>query len=134
MSITDFLKKVNEILKKSSDYTSEILKFLKEFYGETPKVYEIMANYNQDIVLAQFIKNQSIIKENKSKLPLKIKELIALSAAVALGCQYCQEVHMKAALQVGATKDQIFETIIISSMIAESSKMAVSLRELEKIK
>ncbi|NVM04043.1 MAG: carboxymuconolactone decarboxylase family protein [Candidatus Helarchaeota archaeon] len=134
MSITDFLKNVNAILKKSSEYTPEILKFLKEFYGETPKVYEIMAKYNQDVVLAQFIKNQSIIKENKSKLPLKMKELIALSAAVALGCEYCQEVHMKAALQVGATKDQIFETILISSMIAESSKMAVSLRELEKIK
>ncbi|MFX1453492.1 MAG: carboxymuconolactone decarboxylase family protein [Promethearchaeota archaeon] len=134
MSITDFLKNIDEILKKSSDYTPEILKFLNEFYGETPKVYDIIASHNQDIVLTQFIKNQSVIKETKSKLPLKIKELIALSAAVALGCSYCQEVHMKAALQVGATKDQVFETILISSMIAESSKLAVGLRELEKIK
>ncbi len=134
MSISDFFKKMNEILNNSSEYSSEILKFLKEFYGLTPKIYEIMANYNDEMILTQFMKNQSVIKENKSRLKLKIKELIALSAAVALGCKYCQEVHMKTALQAGATKDQIFETILISSMIAESSKMAIGLRELEKLK
>ena len=120
-------------MKKSTEYSPEILKFLKEFYGEVPKIYNIMAIYNREMILTNFIKNQGVIKENKSKLPLKVKELIALAAAVALGCKYCQEVHMKGALELGATKYQIFETILISGMIAETSTLAVGLRTLENL-
>ena len=134
MSNTNLFKDINNILKNSSEYSAEIIKFLKDFYGEVPKIYEVMKSHNNESVITQFIKNQSVLKENKSKLPLKVKELIALSAAVALGCIYCQDVHMKAALQLGATKAQIFETILISAMITESSKLAIGLREFEKIK
>ena len=134
MSKTNFFQDLNKILKKSSEYSPEILKILKQLYGEIPKIYDILSNQNSEMVIAQFIKNQSITKENKSKPPLKIKELIALSAAVALKCEYCQQVHIKAALELGATKDQVFETILISGMIAESSTLAVGLREFEKIK
>ncbi len=135
MSKTSIFKEISEFLMKSSKYSSEILKFLKDFYGKIPKVYEILANNDRDVqVLTQFVKNQSIIKEKKSGLPLKTKELIAIAAAVALGCNYCQEVHMKAALELGVTKDQIIETILISAMMAESSKLAVSMREFEKLK
>jgi len=131
---SNFFQDLNRILKKTPEYSIEILDFLKNFYGEVPKIYEIMKDYNQEVIVTQFIKNQSIFKERKSKLTLKIKELIALSAAVALGCKHCQEVHMNAALQAGATKEQIFETILISALIAESSTLAVSLRELKKLK
>ncbi|MHA1377241.1 MAG: carboxymuconolactone decarboxylase family protein [Candidatus Helarchaeota archaeon] len=134
MSKTDFFKNLNTLLKKSPEYSTEILKFLKDFYGDVPAIYKIMENHNPEMVVTQFIKNQSITKETNSKLPLKTKELIALSAAVALGCKYCQRVHMKAAIELGATKEQIFETILISGMVAETSTLAVSLRELKELK
>lgn len=41
------------------------------------------------MILTHFVKNQSIIKEDRSKLSLKIKELIALAVAVALRCEFC---------------------------------------------
>jgi len=134
LSKTDFFKNLNTLLKKSPEYSTEILKFLKDFYGDVPAIYKIMENHNPEMVVTQFIKNQSITKETNSKLPLKTKELIALSAAVALGCKYCQRVHMKAAIELGATKEQIFETILISGMVAETSTLAVSLRELKELK
>ncbi|MDR3494842.1 MAG: carboxymuconolactone decarboxylase family protein [Ancalomicrobiaceae bacterium] len=41
----------------------------------------------------------------------KTKELIALAIGVAVHCDDCIAFHVKAALQLGATKDEITETL-----------------------
>ncbi|MDR3372470.1 MAG: carboxymuconolactone decarboxylase family protein [Ancalomicrobiaceae bacterium] len=41
----------------------------------------------------------------------KTKELIALAIGVAVRCDDCIAFHVKAALQQGATKDEILETL-----------------------
>jgi AhpD family alkylhydroperoxidase len=44
-------------------------------------------------------------------LDVKTKELIALGIAVAVRCDDCIAFHVKAALERGATKDEVTETL-----------------------
>ena len=49
-----------------------------------------------------------------SVLDRKTKELIAIAASLAAKCQGCLEGHIKKALKVGATRDEISESIAIA--------------------
>ena len=44
-------------------------------------------------------------------LEKKYKELIAVGISVVIDCESCLEWHIREALETGATKDQILETI-----------------------
>jgi AhpD family alkylhydroperoxidase len=44
-------------------------------------------------------------------LEKKYKELIAIGISVAIDCESCLEWHIREALEAGAAKDQILETI-----------------------
>jgi AhpD family alkylhydroperoxidase len=47
-------------------------------------------------------------------LDAKTKELIALAIGVAVRCDDCIAFHVKAALQLGATREEIIETLAMS--------------------
>jgi AhpD family alkylhydroperoxidase len=47
-------------------------------------------------------------------LTAKQKELIALGIAIAIRCEGCIACHVKAALETGATQEEIVETIGVS--------------------
>ena len=49
-----------------------------------------------------------------SVLDRKTKELVAISASLAAKCQGCLEGHIKKALKLGATREEISETIAIA--------------------
>jgi len=49
-----------------------------------------------------------------SVLDRKTKELIAIAASLATHCNGCLEGHIKKALKVGATKEELSETIAIT--------------------
>jgi len=49
-----------------------------------------------------------------STLDRKTKELIAISASLISKCQGCLEGHIKKAIKLGATKQEISETIAIA--------------------
>ena len=49
-----------------------------------------------------------------SVLDRKTKELIAIAASIASHCNGCLEGHIKKALKVGATKEELSETIAIT--------------------
>ena len=44
----------------------------------------------------------------------KNKELIALAVALTTQCTYCLEVHRKAAVEAGATEEELAETTFIA--------------------
>ncbi|MCK9326980.1 MAG: carboxymuconolactone decarboxylase family protein [Bacteroidales bacterium] len=49
--------------------------------------------------------------EADNVLSKKVKELLALSIAIAIRCEGCIACHVKAALEAGATQEEIVETI-----------------------
>ena len=56
-----------------------------------------------------------------SALDRKTKELVAIAASLACRCQGCLDGHIKKALKVGATKEELSETIAITMGVAAAS-------------
>src|SRR2546430_5846511 len=56
-----------------------------------------------------------------STLDRKTKELIAIAASLATQCKGCLEGHIKKALNYGATKEEISETIAITMGVSVAS-------------
>ena len=56
-----------------------------------------------------------------SALDRKTKELVAIAASLASHCKGCLEGHIKKALKVGATKEELSETIAITMGVAAAS-------------
>jgi AhpD family alkylhydroperoxidase len=51
-------------------------------------------------------------------LSAKVKELMALAISIAVGCEGCIAYHTYDAIQVGATRPELLETISVGVMMA----------------
>lgn len=65
---------------------------------------------------AAFMKLNSLSMQD-GKIPSKYKELMALSIAIAVKCEWCITYHVNNAFKSGATKDEIMETVGIAVMM-----------------
>jgi len=52
----------------------------------------------------------------------KMKELIAVGAAVTSGCVPCLDFHCKKSLMLGATRDEIKEAVEVGRMVRRGAK------------
>lgn len=68
------------------------------FYSKKSKVYQSFVNMEQNTY-------------KDGKLSKKHKELIAIGISVVINCESCMEWHIKQALNDGATKDEIIESV-----------------------
>ncbi len=80
------------------EWTQELSADLKTLRGGAPEVMKAFSS------LAL-----SALKPNA--LDGKTKELIALAIGIAVHCDDCIAFHVKAALQLGATREEILETL-----------------------
>ncbi len=80
------------------EWTKELSADLKNLRGGAP---EVMKAFSQLAMAASAPK----------VLDAKTKELIALAIGIAVRCDDCIAFHVKAAIQQGATKDEILETL-----------------------
>ncbi len=60
-------------------------------------------------------------KSKPDGLDRKTKELIAISAALALGCKNCLEGHIKKAIEFGATRRELAETLALAVGVGAAS-------------
>jgi AhpD family alkylhydroperoxidase len=54
--------------------------------------------------------------EEKGALDTKTKELVSVALAVATQCRWCIAVHTNAALDAGATRDQVMEACFVACL------------------
>ncbi|MCK9151938.1 carboxymuconolactone decarboxylase family protein [Methanobacterium alcaliphilum] len=118
-------EKNNEII------VSEILDNIKEYFGFVPKIFQVLSE-NPSALKAYYLKFEAIIKNN-SLDPLTM-ELVAVGAASALGAEHCLSTHLKVARELGANDNQLLNTILMGTMIAETDALASSLRVYESFK
>jgi AhpD family alkylhydroperoxidase len=78
--------------------TKELTALLRNLRGGTPEVMKAFAGIAQAATLSK-------------ALDAKTKELIALGIAVAVRCDDCIAFHAKAAVEQGASKDEVSETL-----------------------
>jgi len=60
----------------------------------------------------------------KGSLDKKTRELLMLSLASVFRCPHCTETHIKAALDVGATKAEITEALLIAAVEGAGTQLA----------
>lgn len=63
----------------------------------------------------------------------KIQELISIAASLVAKCEGCLDGHMKKALELGATKEEISETICIAAAINAAAMVDLSDRTAERL-
>ncbi len=80
------------------DYMKSLAPQLKELRGGAP---DVMKGFS---AIAQ-----AALKANA--LDVKTKELIATAIGVAIRCDACIAYHVKAALEAGATREEMMETL-----------------------
>ena len=66
-------------------------------------------------------------------LDLKTKELIAIGCSLVAKCEGCLEGHIKKALEVGATKQEISDAIVVAVGIAAAGIVDMSDRAAIKL-
>lgn len=130
MSLGDRIRKfLGDDARKLVD---DILKSMKEEYGDIPYIAKSMGKRRPEAFIFNALQTMFIMKQPKAVSP-KIAELLAIAAATAIGCEHCIDFHIKAAMQqFEASPDEIFDAIMIASLISQSSKLAVGLRKLDK--
>ena len=64
-------------------------------------------------------------------LPAKLKQLIAVAVAHVTQCPYCIRGHTKAALQAGATREEIMEAIWVAAEMRAGGAYAHSILALD---
>jgi AhpD family alkylhydroperoxidase len=67
-------------------------------------------------------------------LGAKTRELIALAVAVTVQCDGCIVVHTEAALQNGATEEEILEALSVAVTVKAGSALIYSTRALDAVK
>lgn len=81
-----------------SGMTKELTATLREMRSGAPEVMKAFSSIAQAALQAK-------------ALDTKTKELIALAIGVATRCDDCIAFHAKAAVEQGATRDEVFETL-----------------------
>ena len=85
-------------MKNWPEMTSELTALLRNLRGGAPDVMKAFAGIAQAATVSK-------------ALDAKTKELIALGVAVAVRCDDCIAFHVKAAVEKGATRDEVSETL-----------------------
>lgn len=88
---------------------------MSNFQEQAQNVYDFIGTLSKENpkVAEGFVTMHKAAGEDKV-LTAKQKELIALGIAIAIRCEGCIACHVKAALDTGATQEEIVETIGVS--------------------
>ncbi|MCQ2056347.1 MAG: carboxymuconolactone decarboxylase family protein [archaeon] len=107
---------------------NKILNAIEKQYGFIPLVNQVLSE-RPDIFVPSVNLANAILENDNQRLDSKTKYLCAVSAAAASGGEYCLEVHAKHALSAGATKEDIFEAILIGSFITMTKAQSYAFRK-----
>ncbi len=80
------------------EHTKDVTALMRTLRSDTPEVMKAFSSLAQAALAPK-------------ALDCKTKELIALGIAVALRCDDCIGFHVKAALQQGASREEVTETL-----------------------
>jgi len=106
-----------------SEQEKRILMQMQEILGFIPGPLVVMSK--REGLLSNFMTYGKCLFEGG---PLNDRErfLIALSAATALKSRNCIQSHYKRALNAGATKDEVLQSMLIAGMISNTSTLHIA--------
>ena len=121
-----FERILEEIVEKGTQETGKKwMDAIQEDYGRVPLIFERMAE-QPDVLISHLLYKNSVIKT--SSLEPKYVELISLAVGAALQCNHCTDYHIRAALRMGASRNEILQAILIAGLTAQSTVLADAYR------
>ncbi|NJD76610.1 MAG: carboxymuconolactone decarboxylase family protein [Candidatus Methanoperedens sp.] len=124
------LQKIEKILKKEpDDAAEELLKEVEKAYGEIPYILNFMKD-SPSLLAAKIIYENEINREFK-RLDQKTIELISIGVSAALRCKHCLKLHIRVAQRLGATKEEIFDAILIAGSLSNAAVLAEGTRAID---
>ncbi|GAB3994264.1 carboxymuconolactone decarboxylase family protein [Spirosoma daeguense] len=66
---------------------------------------------------AAFMNLKHTAERKDGVIPIKYRELMSVAVALTTQCSYCIESHIQNAVQAGATREEIAETVFIAAAI-----------------
>jgi AhpD family alkylhydroperoxidase len=66
---------------------------------------------------AAFLNLKRTAERNDGAIPIKYRELMSVAVALTTQCAYCIEAHINNAVEAGATREEIAETVFIAAAL-----------------
>ncbi|MGA2698785.1 MAG: carboxymuconolactone decarboxylase family protein [Methanoregula sp.] len=123
-------KIVDEFLAHADAISDDVMEDTEKMLGMLPFIFPVMRERTRVFALSAFADYQIYRPEY---LTPKTAELVAVAAAAGSGADNCLKVHMKAALKEGATRDEIFDAIMIAGTIGKTKVLASALRQMSEV-
>ena len=120
-------KLIYDFLAQSGSISDDIMKDTEKMLGTMPYIFPVMRERPENFVLSALGDYRTCRPEHLSP---KVSELIAIAAAAGSGADNCLKVHIHAAHKEGATRDEIFDTIMIAAMMGRTKILSTALRQM----
>jgi len=121
-----FKKLIDELQRDGAEATAtNWMKRLEEEHGTTPLIFQKMQSCPEALVSHLLYKDAV---SSAGALDQKTTELICLAVGAALRCDYCTAYHMRVAQNMGISKEEILEAILIAGLLSQSSVLANAYR------
>ena len=104
-----------------------MLKKIEKRYGAVPFVNQTLSDRPDLFIPA--VHFGTAVMEGKSEFTNKMRYLFAVAAATALGSENCIEVQLDHAIKAGATRDEVLEVMMISSLMAMTRSQSTAFRK-----
>jgi len=114
------------------EIADKLLKAIEKRYGFVPLVNQVLSE-RPDLFVPAVGYTSAVFENDEQRLERKTVYLCAISAATAVGGEYCIAVQMKHAVAAGATRDEILEAMVIGSTMAMTKAQSYAFREYEKL-
>lgn len=76
---------------------------------------------------AAFMDLKHTAERTDGAIPIKYRELMSLAVALTTQCAYCIESHIHNAVQAGATREEIAETVFIAAALRAGGAVGTGL-------
>ncbi len=116
----------------SEEHVQRVLERVKKVYGQVPLVSEILSK-RPDMFIPYSDLSSAVMYKPKF-MDQKSMELAAIAAGSALGAEHCLMVHFKQAAKYGASEDEMFDAVMVGSMMAMTASQAIAFRKLGEFK
>jgi len=114
------------------EQTERILKGMEKLYGFVPPIMDIISQ-RPDVFVPLSRYGKAVMENPEASLQKKTAYLCAVSAASAMGGEHCVNVQVQNAVGAGATKDEVFEAIMIGTYMAMTKAQSYALRKFDEL-
>ncbi|MGB9859190.1 MAG: carboxymuconolactone decarboxylase family protein [Moorellaceae bacterium] len=109
----------------------QVLQKMQEKLGGDPYPMRLLGQLVPQGVMDQARSSQFV--ETLPAIPMKYKMLMYVTAAAALGSEYCTKVYAQRAMREGATAQEIMEAVLIARFVSASTVFATAIPTMEML-